>query len=143
MDLAALVETEFVQPLRDAIVMDDLIATGQLRDSVRIESNITANKQEVKVYAMDYVLELRDGTQYQSPPTLDDIVEWVEAKGLAGTLDPGAVWQSILRDGTIWDRQGGVQSLKAVINPENIQRIMNIAIDETINEISQTQWAVR
>ena len=143
MDLAALVETEFVQPLRDAIVMDDLIATGQLRDSVRLESNITANKQEVKVYAMDYVLELRDGTQYQSPPTLDDIVEWVEAKGLAGTLDPGAVWQSILRDGTIWDRQGGVQSLKAVINPENIQRIMNIAIDETINEISQTQWAVR
>ena len=143
MDLAALVETEFVQPLRDAIVTDDLIATGQLRDSVKMESNITANKQEVKVYAMDYVLELRDGTQYQSPPTLDDIVEWVEAKGLAGTLDPEAVWRSILENGTIWDRQGGVQSLKAVISPENIQRIMNIAIDETINEISQTQWTVR
>lgn len=143
MDLAKLVDDEFVQPLIDAIETDDLIATGQLRNSVRLESNITANKDEVKVYAMDYVLELRDGEQYKSPPTLADIEEWVKAKGLDGVMDPGAVWRSILDNGTIWDRVGGVQGLKAVINPENIQRIMSIAIDETIQELTHTQWTVR
>jgi hypothetical protein len=143
MDLAALVDREFVQPLKEAIVTDDLIATRQLINSVTLESNLTVNKDEVKVYAMDYVLELRDGEQYKSPPTLADIVEWVEAKGLAGTLEPEAVLNSILENGTIWDRQGGVQGLKAIINPENIQRIMNIAIDETIQELTHTQWTVR
>jgi len=53
------------------------------------------------------------------------------------------VLNSILENGTTWDRQGGSSRLKAVLNPENIQRIMNIAIDETINEISQTQWTIR
>ena len=143
MDLAVLVDTELLQPLKDAIATDDLIATGQLRDSVRLESNITANKDEVKIYAEAYILELRDGEQYKSPPTLDDIIEWLEAKGLSGLMDPEAVLSSILRDGTTWDRIGGSPALKAVLNPENIQRIMNIAIDETLNEINQTQWTVR
>lgn len=143
MDLVQLVQTELVEPLKDAIATDDLIATGQLRDSVRMESNITANKDEVKIYAEAYILELRDGEQYKSEPTLADIVEWVEAKGLSGLMDPEAVLSSILRDGTTWDRIGGSPALKAVLNPENIQRIMNIAIDETLNEISQTQWQLR
>lgn len=143
MDLAVLVDNELLQPLKEAIATDDLIATGQLRDSVRMESNITANKDEVKIYAEAYILELRDGEQYKSEPTLADIVEWVEAKGLSGLMDPEAVLNSILRDGTTWDRIGGSPALKAVLNPENIQRIMNIAIDETINEISKTQWLLR
>jgi hypothetical protein len=143
MDLAALVDKEFLQPLKEAIINDDLIATKQLINSVRLESNITANKDEVKVYAESYILELRDGEQYKSPPTLDEIETWVAAKGLDGLLDPAAVWRSILEDGTTWDRLGGVPSLKAIISPENIQRVMNIAIDETLNEIAHTQWQSR
>lgn len=143
MDLGELVKTELVEPLIEAILEEDMVATEQLLQSVRYETNITANKDEVKVYAMDYLLELRDGEQYKSPPTLEDIQEWILAKDLEGTLDAEAVLNSILESGTTWDRQGGSDRLKAVLNPDNIQRIMNIAIDETINEISQTQWTVR
>ena len=143
MDLGQLVQTELVEPLLEAIIQEDMVATEQLIQSVRYETNLTADKQEVKVYAMDYLLELRDGEQYKSPPTLEDIEEWVLAKDLEGVLDPWAVHQSILENGTTWDQQGGSERLKAVLSPENAQRIMNIAIDETINEISQTQWTVR
>jgi len=143
MDLKVLVDTELVEPLKAAIINDDLIATRRLIESVHSESNITANKEEVKVYAMAYILELRDGEQYKSPPTLADIEEWVNAKGLDGLMDPEAVLNSILRDGTLWDRQGGVQGLKNILNPENIQRIMNTAIAETITELKHTQWQLR
>lgn len=143
MDLEALVDDEFVQPLRGAIVADNLIATRQLIESVTTTSNITANKQEVKVFAEAYILELRDGEQYKSPPTLEDIKTWIEAKGLDGVLDPWAVLTTIQTEGTTWDRKGGSPQLQAVLNPENIQRIMNIAIDETINEIAHTQWQLR
>lgn len=143
MDLGQLVQTELVEPLIEAILQEDMVATQQLLNSVRYETNITANKDEVKVYAMDYLLELRDGEQYKSPPTLADIEEWVIAKDLEGVLDPFAVHQSILKDGTSWDQMGGSSRLKEVLNPDNIQRIMNIAIDETINEVNQTQWQLR
>ena len=143
MDLKVLVDTELVEPLKAAIVNDDLIATRRLIESVHSESSITPNKEEVKVYAMAYILELRDGEQYKSPPTLADIEEWVNAKGLDGLMDPEAVLNSILRDGTTWDRQGGVQGLKNILNPENIQRIMNTAIAETITELKHTQWQLR
>jgi len=143
MDLGQLVQTELVEPLIEAILEEDMVATQQLLQSVRYETNITPNKDEVKVYAESYLLELRDGEQYKSPPTLEDIEEWILAKDLEGTLDAEAVLNSILENGTTWDRKGGSDRLKAVLNPENIQRIMNIAIDETINEISQTQWTVR
>jgi len=143
MDLGQLVQTELVEPLIEAIIQEDMVATEQLIQSIRYETNITTSKDEVKVYAMDYLLELRDGEQYKSPPTLADIEEWVLAKDLEGLLDPYAVWENILEEGTTWDQQGGSARLKEVLNPENVQRIMNIAIDETINELLHTQWTVR
>ena len=143
MDLAAIVDDEFIQPLRGAIVGDNLIATRQLIESVTMTSNITANKEEVKVYAMDYILELRDGEQYKSPPTIDDIKTWVEAKGLDGILDPYAVLSTILTEGTTWDKKGGSGKLQSILNPENIQRVMDIAIEDLKAEIKQTQWQLR
>lgn len=143
MNLEALVDDELIQPLRGAIVADNLIATRQLINSVTTTYEDTPEKQEVKVFAEAYILELRDGEQYKSPPTIEDIRTWVEAKGLDGVLDPYAVLATIQTEGTTWDRKGGSPQLQAVLNPENIQRIMNIAIDETINEISQTQWLLR
>lgn len=143
MDLGQLVQTELVEPLIEAILEEDMVATEQLLHSIRYETNIMANKDEVKVYAMDYLLELRDGEQRKSPPTLEDIEEWILAKDLEGTLDAFSVHQGILANGTTWDQRGGSARLKAVLSPDNIQRIMNIAIDETINEISRTQWTIR
>ena len=142
MDLEAIVDDEFVQPLRGAIVAEDMIATRALIESVHTTSNITANKQEVKIYAEAYILELRDGEQYKSPPTLEDITIWVEAKGLAGVLDPYAVLATIQTEGTTWDRKGGSALLQNIISPQNVQRVMDIAI-EASTEAILTQWNLR
>ena len=140
MDLAAIVEREFTQPLRDAIKDEDMIATKQLINSVRQESNITDKKQEVKVYAESYILELRDGEQYKREPTIQDIEAWLKAKGLDSTLNAYAVLNSIKENGTTWDRQGGSIELKAVINKDNIDRVMAAAIAEKSKEILSTKW---
>jgi len=143
MDLERIVETELVQPLIGAIETDDLIATRRLIESVTFESTSTPDKDEVKIYALDYILELRDGEQYKSPPTLADIVEWLAAKGLDGVMDPETVLNAILRDGTTWDRVGGSPALKSVLNPTNIQRVMDLAINDIVTNLKTTQWQLR
>jgi hypothetical protein len=143
MDLGAIVDDELIQPLRGAIVAEDMVATRQLIESISTQTTKTETLEEVRVYAEDYLLELRDGEQFKSPPTLEAIETWIEAKGLAGTLDPYAVLGSILAEGTSWDRQGGSVKLQEVLSPENVQRIMNIAIEENKNEILKTSWLLR
>lgn len=143
MDLAEISEREFTQPLRDAITDEDMIATRRLINSVEQESNITDNKQEVKIYAMKYVLSLRDGTQAQSNPTIEKISEWIEARGLEGILNPYAVLNSILENGTTWDRHGGSVELQAVINKENVKRVLDLAVKEETNKLLKTKWLSR
>ena len=143
MDLASLVEKEFTQPLRNAIVTEDMIATKQLINSVKQESNILVGKQEVKVYAESYILELRDGEQFKREPNIQDIEAWLKAKGLDSTLNAYAVLNSIKENGTSWDQQGGSVELQSVINKENIQRIMDLAIIEETNKLIKTRWQLR
>jgi hypothetical protein len=143
MDLAGIVDDELLQPLRGAIVGDNLIATGQLRDSVRMESEKTDVKETVRIFAESYILELRDGEQYKNQTTLQDIEIWLSAKGLDGILDAHAVLATIKTEGTTWDRRGGSSKLQGVLNKENIQRIMKIAIEETTKKIKETKWQLR
>jgi len=140
MDLAEIVEIEFTQTLRDAIVDEDMIATRRLIESVQQDSNITPNKQEVKVFAMRYVLALRDGNQSEKIPTVEKIEEWINAKGLEGILNPHAVLNSIINEGTTWDRQGGSVELQAVINKENLKRVLDIAVQEEKEKILSIKW---
>jgi hypothetical protein len=143
MDLADIVDDELLQPLRGAIVADNLVATGQLRDSVKLEQQKTETKETVKVFAESYILELRDGEQYKNPVDIENIKIWIEAKGLEGILDPWAVLSTIKTEGTTWDKKGGSEKLKNVLNKENIQRIMNIAIAESTKKIKETKWLLR
>jgi hypothetical protein len=144
MDLAAVVEKEFTQPLKDAIVAEDLIATRRLINSVVQDVEITATKQTVRVMAEKYILELRDGEQYKSPPTLEAIEKWIQAKGLQGTLDADAVLDSIEQNGTTWDRLGGSVELQAVINKANVKRVMDVAVQQEILNIKlKTKWQSR
>lgn len=140
MDLKGIVDDEFLQPLRGAIVAEDLIATRQLIESVRLEAEETTTRQTVRVYAEAYILELRDGEQYKSPPTIDDIKTWILAKGLEGILDPYAVLATILTEGTTWDKKGGSQKLQAIINKENLKRIIDIAVKDQTTKILSTKW---
>lgn len=143
MDLAAIVDDELVQPLRGSIVGDDLVATGQLRDSVGLIDESTENKKTVHLVAMNYVLELRDGEQYKNPPTLEDIKNWLEAKGLDSVLDPYAVLATIQTEGTTWDKKGGSTKLQDILNKQNIQRVMDIAVKEETKKILSTKWRLR
>lgn len=143
MSLEAIVDDEFIQPLRGALTAENMIATRQLIESVKMESSILPNREEVKVYAESYILELRDGEQYKSPPTIDGIKIWVEAKGLDGVLDPYAVLGTILSEGTTWDKQGGSVRLKEVISDDNLQRIMNIAVEDEIANLKNIKWLSR
>ena len=143
MDLAAIVDDEFIQPLRGAIVTEDMVATRQLIESVQLRDTSTKDKDEVSVYAESYILELRDGEQYKSPPTLADITTWIDAKGLTGTLDPYAVLATIRAEGTTWDKKGGSTRLRDVINPQNVQRIMDIAVENSITDLKNTKWLSR
>ena len=144
MDLAAVVEKEFTQPLKDTIVAEDLIATRRLINSVVQDAEVTATKQTVRVMAEKYILELRDGEQYKSPPTLEAIEKWIEAKGLQGTLNAYAVLNSIELNGTTWDRQGGSVELQAVINKANVKRVMDVAVQQEILNIKlKTKWQSR
>ena len=135
MDLIQIVENEFTQPLREAIANDDLIATRKLINSISQIKTESNGQITIDVFAESYILNLRDGTQYENNLSLSDIETWIEAKGLTGSLDAGAVYNSILTNGTIWDRQGGVQGLKNIINKINVQRVMDILISEAKNQI--------
>lgn len=143
MDLEALVDDEFVQPLRGAIVQEDMVATRELLNSLKIENTSTPDKDEVKVYALAYLLELRDGEQYKSPPTIDDIKTWVIAKGLDGILDPYAVLATIRTEGTTWDRKGGSVLLQSIVSEENIKRISDIAVAQAAEEIKSIIWLLK
>lgn len=143
MDLEALVDDQFIQPLRGAIVQEGMVATEQLLNSLAMESISTPDKEEVKVYAQAYLLELRDGEQYKSPPTIDDIKTWVIAKGLDGILDPYSVLATIQTEGTTWDRKGGSSLLQEIVSESNLKRILDIAVEESAQEIKSVKWLSR
>lgn len=138
MDLKAILDDEFIQPLRGAIVAEDMVATRQLIESIGLVDTSTDIKIEVSVVAESYILELRDGEQYKSKPTLQDIQTWLDAKGLL--LDARAVLANILTEGTSWDKKGGSEQLQNIINEDNVKRIVDIAIEELKIEINQIKW---
>ena len=138
MDLKAILDDEFIQPLRGAIVAEDMVATRQLIESIGLVDTSTDTKIEVSVVAESYILELRDGEQYKSKPTLQDIQTWLDAKGLI--LDAHAVFANILTEGTSWDKKGGSEQLQNIINEDNVKRIVDIAVEELKIEINQIKW---
>jgi len=140
MDLAEIVNKEFTEPLKGAIVADDLIATSQLIESVKQVYSRTENSQTVEVFAESYILDLKNGTQKNNEVTIDDIQTWIQAKGLEATLDANAVYNSILKNGTSWDKIGGSRELQAIINENNIQRVIDVAVENELNKILNTQW---
>ena len=139
MDLKAILDDEFIQPLRGAIVAEDMVATRQLIESIGLVDTSTDTKIEVSVVAESYIINLRDGTQYKNPsPTLDDIQIWLDAKGLL--LDAYEVLENIHLNRTTWDRKSGSDKLQEIINDKNVRRIGEIAIEQLKEEINQIKW---
>lgn len=143
MALKDIVDDELVVPLIDAIISEDMVATQQLINSIKTEVEKTDTKETVRIFAEDYLLRLRDGTQFTKKPSLEDIENWIIAKNLEDFLNPYAVLENINQFGTSWDQEGGSKKLQNVLNKENIQRIMNIAIESTAKKIKETKWQLR
>ena len=139
MDLGKIINDELTQKIKDEIVTDDLIATRALIESIRQDEDITERGTSFNIYAESYILELRDGNQKE--PTLQDIETWLVAKGLDTTMDAVTVYNSILENGTTWDRIGGVKGLKDILNEQNLQRVMNLAVTEmSTNILKDIKW---
>ena len=141
MDLESLVDDMFVQPLKGAIVAENMVATKQLIESVEIKDTSTKDKTEISVVAESYILELRDGEQYKKKPTLQDIQTWLDAKGLF--LDANSVLANILTEGTSWDKKGGSVLLQEVISENNVNNIVNIAVEEYKQDLNKIKWLSR
>lgn len=141
MDLESLVDDMFVQPLKRAIVAEKMVATKQLIESVETKDTSTKDKTEISVVAESYILELRDGEQYKKKPTLQDIQTWLDAKGLF--LDANSVLANILTEGTSWDKKGGSVLLQEVINENNVNNIVNIAVEEYKQDLNKIKWLSR
>lgn len=141
MDLESLVDDMFVQPLKGAIVAENMVATKQLIESVEIKDTSTKDKTEISVVAESYILELRDGEQYKRKPTLQDIQTWLDAKGLF--LDANSVLANILTEGTSWDKKGGSVLLQEVISEKNVNNIVNIAVEEYKQDLNKIKWLSR
>ena len=138
MDLESLVGGMFVPPLKGAIVGGKMVATKQLIESVETKDTSTKDKTEISVVAESYILELRDGEQYKKKPTLQDIQTWLDAKGLF--LDANSVLANILTEGTSWDKKGGSVLLQEVINENNVNNIVNIAVEEYKQDLNKIKW---
>lgn len=138
MDLGSLVDDMFLQPLKGAIVAEKMVATKQLIESVEIKDTSTKDKTEISVVAESYILELRDGEQYKNKPTLQDIQNWLDAKGLF--LDANTVLSNILTEGTSWDKKGGSVLLQEVISEKNVKNIVNIAVEEYKQDLNKIKW---
>jgi hypothetical protein len=141
MDLESLVDDMFVQPLKGAIVAENMVATKQLIESVEAKDTSTKDKTEISVVAESYILELRDGEQYKRKPTLQDIQTWLDAKGLF--LDANSVLANILTEGTSWDKKGGSVLLQEVISENNVNNIVNIAVEEYKQDLNKIKWLSR
>lgn len=141
MDLESLVDDMFVQPLKGAIVAEKMVATKQLIESVETKDTSTKDKTEISVVAESYILELKDGEQYKRKPTLQDIQTWLDAKGLF--LDANSVLANILTEGTSWDKKGGSVLLQEVINENNVNNIVNIAVEEYKQDLNKIKWLSR
>jgi hypothetical protein len=141
MDLESLVDDMFVQPLKGAIVAENMVATKQLIESVETKDTSTKDKTEISVVAESYILELRDGEQYKRKPTLQDIQTWLDAKGLF--LDANSVLANILTEGTSWDKKGGSVLLQEVISENNVNNIVNIAVEEYKQDLNKIKWLSR
>ena len=70
-------------------------------------------------------------------PTIENIQIWIDAKGL--NLNPYAVRNSIIANGTTWHRQGGSDVVTDNINEQAFNEVINLSKEEIKQNITK-QW---
>lgn len=132
------IELEIIEPLKAAIIRDDMVATGALLDSVRFEKNESLGVLSYDIIALDYIVGLDQGVAPgETPyPSIEEIQTWIAAKGL--DLNPYAVRNSIISNGTTWYRQGGSHIVTDSINAESFNKVIALAMPDIKNNIQKT-----
>jgi hypothetical protein len=139
MTTADAVQLVIIEKLKNSIIENDMVATRALLNSVRYEENRSNNQLSYDIIALDYIVGLDEGIEpNESPyPTIENIQKWIDAKGL--DLNPFAVRNSIINNGTTWYRQGGSNIVTDAINPESFNRVIELSKLEIKQNITK-QW---
>ena len=133
------VQSVIIDKLKKAIVDNDMIATKALYNSVRFEKKELLEQITIEIFALNYIVGLNDGVAPDEKPfpDIEDIKVWIDAKGL--DLNPYAVRNSIIANGTTWYRQGGSNIVTDSINNEAFKQVVELASSEIKLKI-KTQW---
>jgi hypothetical protein len=133
------IQVTIIDKLKQSVIAKDMVATRQLLNSIRFERNESLGQVAYDIIAMDYIVGLDEGVEpgEQPYPTIENIKQWIQAKGL--DLNPYAVRNSIIANGTTWYRQGGSNVVKDVINQQSFSEVISLSKDEIKNNITK-QW---
>ena len=139
MDLGAAVQTIIIDKLKASIIDNDMVATKALLNSVRYEQKELLQQTIINIYALDYIAGLDQGVapEERPYPNVEDIKIWLAAKGLY--LNPYAVKNSIIANGTTWYRQGGSLIVSDSINSEAFKQVVELARPDLQNKIKK-EW---
>lgn len=133
------VQSVIIDKIKKAIVDNDMIATRALYNSVRFEKKELLEQITIEIFALDYIVGLNDGIAPDEKPypDIEDIKVWIAAKGL--DLNPYAVRNSIISNGTTWFRIGGSNIVTDSINKEAFKQVVDLASSEIKLKI-KNQW---
>lgn len=139
MDLGQAVQTVIIDKLKASIIANDMVATKALLNSVHYEQKELLQQTIIEIYALDYIVGLNDGVAPDEKPypDIDEIKIWLDAKGL--DINPYAVRNSIIANGTTWYRVGGSNIVTDAINNEAFKQVVELAKPELQNKI-KSQW---
>ena len=139
MELGAAVQTIIIDKLKQSIIDNDMVATKALLNSVRYEQKELLHQTVINIYALDYIVGLNDGVapEERPYPEIEEIKIWLAAKGL--DLNPYAVKNSIIANGTTWYRQGGSHIVTDSINSEAFKQVVELARPDLQNKIKK-EW---
>lgn len=133
------VQSVIIDKLKQAILDNDMVATRALLNSVRFEKKEILEQITIEIFALDYIVGLNDGIAPDEKPfpNIGDIKTWLAAKGL--DLNPYAVRNSIISNGTTWFRIGGSNIVTDSINNEAFKQVIDLATPDLKIKIKE-QW---
>lgn len=132
------IQTVIIDKLKASIIANDMVATRALLDSVRFEKNESFGQLSYDIIALDYIVGLDQGVgAYEQPyPTIAALEIWIAAKGL--DLNPYAVQQNIIKNGTTWGQVGGSHIVTDSINDAAFNEVLILAMPEIKQGLAKT-----
>lgn len=139
MNVDAAIQVVIIDKLKQSIIENDMVATSALLNSVRVEETEAFGQKIYNIIALDYIVGLDEGVEPETQPypSIENIEKWLNAKGL--DLNPYAVRNSIIANGTTWYKQGGSNIVKDAINDNTFSEVINLSKEDIKQNITK-QW---